>query len=166
MRHTVLASRRFLPRASRGSNRTSARFSIAIRIRRRASANISSSSHSSADARRNNLLRQHIEWGFRNHQAVEISRLDRPHQRRTFHQIVARSSKESSLRNRARASGRSVQSLCSATAIDRGELICTAKSTDPTSIPSSSDAVATRTLIWPSLSFFSAASRNLRDRLP
>ena len=40
------------------------------------------------------------------------------------------------------------------------------RSTVPTSIPNSSDAVATSTRIWPSFNFFSAASRSLRDRLP
>ena len=40
------------------------------------------------------------------------------------------------------------------------------RSTVPISIPSSSDAVAIRTLICPSFSFFSAASRSLRDKLP
>ena len=55
---------------------------------------------------------------------------------------------------------------CKATAIARGELICTTRSTVPISIPSSSDAVATSTLTLPSFSFCSAARRSLRDRLP
>jgi hypothetical protein len=50
--------------------------------------------------------------------------------------------------------------------MERGELICTTRSTVPTSIPSSSDAVATSTRTWPSFSFFSAVNRSFRDKLP
>ena len=53
-----------------------------------------------------------------------------------------------------------------ATAIERGELIWHPRSTVPTSMPSSSDAVATSTFTSPSLSFFSAARRIFRARLP
>ena len=55
---------------------------------------------------------------------------------------------------------------CSATAIDRGEPIWQTRSTVPMSMPSSSDAVATTALSFPVLSFSSAVSRSLRDRLP
>src|SRR5579884_1376935 len=56
--------------------------------------------------------------------------------------------------------------LWRATAIDRGEPIWQTRSTVPISIPNSSEAVATSTRNSPALSFFSAASRSLRERLP
>ena len=55
---------------------------------------------------------------------------------------------------------------CSATAIERGVPIWHTRSTVPTSIPSSSDAVATTARSRPSFSAASAAWRNGRDRLP
>ena len=53
-----------------------------------------------------------------------------------------------------------------ATAIERGEPIWQTRSTKPTSMPSSSEAVATSTRISPVFSLLSAARRSLRDRLP
>src|SRR4249920_250594 len=50
------------------------------------------------------------------------------------------------------------------TPIDRGEPICSARSTWPMSIPSSSEAVATRTFSSPFLSLLSASRRSLRAR--
>ncbi len=55
---------------------------------------------------------------------------------------------------------------CRATAIERGEPMWQTRSTVPTSMPSSSEAVATSTLTWPSLSLRSASRRSLRERLP
>ena len=48
----------------------------------------------------------------------------------------------------------------------RGDSSCTTRSTAPTSMPSSKDAVATAQRTWPRLSFSSAASRMARDMLP
>ena len=55
---------------------------------------------------------------------------------------------------------------CSPVAIERGEPMRQVRSTAPTSMPSSSDAVATTTLSSPALSRCSAWSRRSRDRLP
>src|SRR5438309_283860 len=55
---------------------------------------------------------------------------------------------------------------CRATERERGEPIWQTRSTEPMSIPSSREAVATRAHTSPAFSFFSAASRNLRDKLP
>ena len=85
-------------------------------------------------------------------QAVEIAMPDGAHQRRAFDQIVARGGEQASFGNRARASGRRGRCAASATAIERGELIWHTRSTVPISIPSSSEAVATSTLISPSFS--------------
>ena len=55
---------------------------------------------------------------------------------------------------------------CSITAIERGEPIWQTRSMCPTSIPSSSDAVATRARNSPLRKRDSACRRNLRERLP
>ena len=55
---------------------------------------------------------------------------------------------------------------CNATAIDRVELIWQTRSTVPTSMPNSSDAVATSTRTSPFLSLRSAVRRSFRERLP
>ena len=102
---------------------------------------------------------------FGNHQAIKITLADGAHQRRTFLQLIARGGKESAFGNRSTPVTGTSYPL-QATAIARGELICTTKSTVPISIPSSNEAVATSTLTWPSLSLFSAVRRSLRERLP
>ena len=48
----------------------------------------------------------------------------------------------------------------------RGEAIWQTRSTSPTSMPSSRDALATQTLTWPSLRRRSASCRVSRERLP
>ncbi len=55
---------------------------------------------------------------------------------------------------------------CNPTAIERGDPIWTTRSTEPTSMPSSSEAVATTARSAPSLRRDSARKRRLRDRLP
>ena len=55
---------------------------------------------------------------------------------------------------------------CSATAIERGVPSCTTRSTEPMSMPSSSDAVATTAFSSPRLSRSSASKRFSRERLP
>jgi hypothetical protein len=71
--------------------------------------------------------------------------------RRRTRRIIARGDEESSFGNAPRQWPER-PTRCSATAIERGELIWQTRSTVPTSMPSSSDAVATRTLTWPSFS--------------
>ena len=55
---------------------------------------------------------------------------------------------------------------CSAAATLRGDCSWTTRSMAPTSMPSSSDDVATSALSWPSLSRFSASSRARRESEP
>ena len=55
---------------------------------------------------------------------------------------------------------------CSATAMDRGDPIWQTRSTEPMSMPSSSDAVATTARSSPFFSRASASSRSARERLP
>jgi hypothetical protein len=54
---------------------------------------------------------------------------------------------------------------CTNTDSDRGDPSCTTRSTAPTSMPSSSDAVATTTDSSPDLSLCSAAKRRWRLKL-
>ena len=55
---------------------------------------------------------------------------------------------------------------CTPTAMERGEPIWQTRSTDPMSMPSSRDAVATTARSSPCFNFCSASSLKLRERLP
>ena len=99
-----------------------------------------------------NLLRQNVQRRIRDDQPIEISLADGSHQGRTLQQIVASADEKRPLGTAPRQWPER-PTRCRATAIARGELICTTRSTVPISIPSSSEAVATSTLILPSFSF-------------
>ena len=50
-------------------------------------------------ARRHNLLRQHVQWRIRNHQAIQVSLADGPDQRPALDQFVPGGNKKSTLGN-------------------------------------------------------------------
>src|SRR6476646_4014927 len=54
-----------------------------------------------SSANRYNLLRQNIEWGFRNDQAVKFSVMNGADQRSAFDQLIARGRKEAAFGNSA-----------------------------------------------------------------
>ena len=110
---------------------------------------------------RNDLLRQNVERPRRNFAARPASRCEsREPERRTrssSSRVVANSRPFGTLFGSTRWPERPMR--CSATAIDRGEPIWQTSSTEPISMPSSSDAVATTARNSPFLSFCSASSR-------
>ena len=95
---------------------------------------------------------------------VEIPLLDRPHQRRAFHQIVARRRKESSLRNRPPPVSRPPHALQRHR--NRPRRIDLHRQIDRPHINSQLErGCRHQHPHLPSFNFFSAASRNLRDKL-
>ena len=84
-------------------------------------------------------------------------RARRAHERRALDQLVAREREEAALRRARRSAWPERPMRCSASAIERGEPSWQTRSTAPTSMPSSSDAVATTTRSSPALRRCSAS---------
>ena len=140
----------------------SLRSRVAIGIRARApSRRASSTSHSSLRARGDDLLREDVERRLRDLQRVDRAAADRAHERRALDQLVARRGEEDALRAFAPTQWPERPMRCSATAIERGDPSCTTRSTEPMSMPSSSEAVATTARSSPFLSRCSASKRSL-----
>ena len=96
---------------------------------------------------------------------VDHAACARAHDGRALEELVAREREEPAL-GRAPSAWPERPMRCSAVAIERGEPTRHARSTAPTSMPSSSEAVATTTRSSPALRRCSASRRRARERLP
>ena len=112
------------------------------------------------------LLREDVERRVADGDRLEPRAPEPAHERRALDELVAAQGEETPLRRAAR--GRAPRGRCAAArvAIAPGEPSWTTTSTSPTSMPSSSEAVATTARSAPVLSRSSAASRRSRERLP
>ena len=111
------------------------------------------------------LLRQDIKRPRRHVSLIEIAAPDGFEQRRALHQIVAAQWKQPPFGS-AESAWPERPTRWSSPAIDRGLLSWHTRSTSPTSIPSSSEAVATSARSAPALSRCSAPSLCSRAMLP
>ena len=99
---------------------------------------------------RDNLLRKHVERAVGNDQAVEIAVPNGAHQRGALEQVIARGGEEAALGNGAAPVARRGQRAAARRQSSAANRSGITRSTVPMSMPSSSEAVATRTLICPS----------------
>ena len=133
-----------MPSDSMSTTRRSPRARAPRRARRGGTSSKSASSSRSSQAHdRHDLLGQDVERRVAQRERVELAAPRGAHQRRALDQLVAGEREEAALGGGAAAAWPERPMRCSAVAIERGEPIRQVRSTVPTSMPSSSEAVAT-----------------------